>query len=203
MNVPAVTFQRFMEPCLVDYRDKFAIPYLDDLLIFSKSFEEHLNHIKLVLQQLKKHGIKIKPSKCNFFKREVSYLGRLISAEGYIVDPRSTGALTLKIRKIPTNISELWSLLGLVGYFRRFIPSFRQTVKPLYQQFKDKELKRGSKQKIEWKDDLQLILDKLPTYLTEAAILTYPDFDLPFIIQTDASGAELGCGLFQIQDGSI
>ena len=67
MNAPA-TFQRFMEHCLGDYRDNFAIPYLNDLLIFSKTFEEHLNHIKFVLQQLKKRGIKIKLSKCNFFK---------------------------------------------------------------------------------------------------------------------------------------
>ena len=116
MNTPA-NFQRLMEHCLGDYQDNFALPYLDDLLIFSKTFEKHLNHIKLVLKQLKKRGIKIKPSKCNFFKREVLYLGRLISEEGYIVDPRSTEALTSKIRKRPTNISELRSLLGLFGYF--------------------------------------------------------------------------------------
>ena len=194
MNAPAA-FQRFMEHCLGDCRDNFAVPYLDDLLIFSKTFEEHLNHMKLVLQQLKKHGIKIKPSKCNLFKREVSCLGRFISAEGYTVDP--------KIRKGPTNISELRRLLGLIGYFRRSIPNFSQTVKPLYQLLKDKELKRGSKQNIEWKDDHQLILDKLLTYLTEPPILAYPDFDLPFILHTDASSTGLGCGLFQIQHGSI
>ena len=106
MNVPA-TFQRFMEHCLGDYRDNFSIPYLDDLLVFSKTFQEHLNHIKLVLQRLKKHGIKIKTSKCNFFKREVTYFGRLVSTEGYNTDPRSTEALTSKIRKRPTIISEL------------------------------------------------------------------------------------------------
>ena len=172
---------------------------MDDLLIFSRTFEEHLNHIKLVLQRLKKHGIKIKPSKYNFFKREVSYLGRLISEEGYIVDPRSTEALTSKIKKRPTNLSELRRLLGLIGYFQKSIPNFSQTFKSLYQQLKDKEIKRGSKQKIEWKDDHQLIQDKLLTYLTEP-ILAYPDFDLPFILH---AGAGLGCGLFQIQDGSI
>ena len=146
MTAPA-TFQRFMEYGLGNHRDKFAIPYMDDL-IFSKTFEEHLNHITLVLQRLKKHGIKIKPSKCNCFRQEVAYLGRPISAEGYIVDPRSTEALTSKIRKRPTNILELRSLLGLIGYFRKSIPNFSQTFKPLYQQLKDKELKRGSKQKM-------------------------------------------------------
>ena len=73
----------------------------------------------------------------------------------------------------------------------------------MYQLLKDKELKRGSKQKIEWKDNHQLTLDKLLTYLTEPHMLAYPDFDLTFILHTDASGAGLGCGLFQIQDGSI
>ena len=154
MNAPA-TFQRFMEHCLGDYRDKFAIPFLDDL-IFSETIEEHLNHIKLVLERLKKHGIKIKPSKCYFFKREVSYRGRLISAERYTADPRSTEALTSKIRKRSTNSSELRSLLGLIGYYRRSVPNFSQTVKPLYQLLKDKELKRGSEEKLEWKDGHQL-----------------------------------------------
>ena len=176
---------------------------MDDLLIFSKTFEKHLNHIELVLQQFKKHGIKIKPSKCNFFKREVSYLGRLISAEGYTVDPRSTEAFTSKIMKRPTSISELRSLLGLISYLRRSIPNFSQIVKSLYQLLEDKELQRGSKQKIEWKDNHQLILDKLLTYLAEPPILACPDFDIPFILHTDASGAGLRCGLFQKQDGSI
>ena len=138
---------------------KFAIPSLEDLLIFSKIFEDHLSHIKLVVQQLRKHGIKIKPSKCNFFKREDSYLESFISAEGYTVDPRSTEGLTSKIKERPTNISELRSLLDLIGYFRRSIRNFSQTVKPFYQLFKDKDFKRGFKQKIEWKYDHQVILD--------------------------------------------
>ena len=119
------------------------------------------------------------------------------------MDPRNTEAITSKFRKGSTNISELRNLLGLIGYFRRSILHFSQTFKPLYQLHKDKELKRGSKQRIEWRDDHQLILDKLLTYLTEPLILAYPDYDLPFILHTDGSGAGLGCGLFQIQDGSI
>ena len=143
MNAP-VTVQIFMENCLEDSQDKCEIPYLDDL-IFSKTFEEHLNHIKLVLQQLKKHGIIIRTSRCNFFKWEFSYLGRLISAEGYTVDLRGTEAVTSNIRERSTNISELRLLFGLIGYFWRSIPNFSQTVKPLYQQSKDKELRLGSK----------------------------------------------------------
>ena len=117
-------------------------------------------------------------------------------------NPRSTEKIASKIRKRPTSISELRSLLGLIGYFRRSISNFSQTVKPLYKLLKEKEHKQGSKQKIEWKDDHQVILDKLLTYLTEPPILAYQDFDLPFILHTEASGAGLRSGHFQIQDGS-
>ena len=82
MNAPAC-FQRFMGPCLGEYRDDFAIPYLDDLLVFSKSFNDHLNHTKLVLQRIKQHRVKIEATKCQLFKREISYLGRVFSVDGY------------------------------------------------------------------------------------------------------------------------
>ena len=201
MNAPAV-FQRFMTHCLGDYRD-CASPYLDDLLIFSKSFEDHAQHLKLVLQHLKKHKMKIKPSKCKFFKREVSCLGRLISSGGYTVDPKSIESITTKGRKQPNNVAELRSLLGLIGYFRRSIPNFSQLVKPLYALLKDKDTKRKSKQLVEWKPEHQEILDKLLNRLIEPPILAYPNYNISFILHTDASSAGLGCGLFQEQEGSI
>ena len=113
MNAPAA-FQRFMEHCLGDFRNHFAVPYLDHLLIFSNSFDEHLQHFQQVLQRLKKDDIKFKLSK--FFKREVPYLRRLVSAEGYTVDPKNVEPITSKIRKKPNNISEVGSSFGLVGY---------------------------------------------------------------------------------------
>ena len=171
------------------------------------SFQRYLKNTSttssLCCNDSRSMGLKLKISKCNFFKRKVSYLGRLISPEGYTADPRSTEALTSKIRKRPNNISELRSLLGLIDCFQRSIPDYSQTVKPLYQLLKDKELQRRSKQNFEWKDNHQLILDKLLTYLTEPSKLACPDFDLPFILHTDASGAGLGCGLFRKQDDSI
>ena len=148
MNGP-VAFQRFVEHCLWDFCNNLTVPYLDDILIFSKSFNEHLQHIQQVLLHFKKHGIKIKPSKCNFFKREVSYSGRLVSPEGYTVDPKTVESITSNIWKKPNNISELRSLFGLVGYFKKSIPSFSQLMKPQYLLLKDKDLKRGSKQLME------------------------------------------------------
>ena len=133
----------------------------------------------------------------------VSYLGRLISTEGYTLEPRINEAPASKIRKRQTNILELRRLLGLIGYFWRSIPNSSQTVKPLHKLLKDKVLKWGSKQKIEWKDDYQVILDILLTYLTEPPIPACPDFDLPFIVHTDVSGAGFESALFQIQNGSM
>ena len=126
-----------------------------------------------------------------------------MSAEGYTVDPKSVESITSKIRKKPNNISELRSLLGLIGYFRRSIPNFSQLVKPLYLLLKDKDVKRGSKQLIEWKADHQSIMDKFLICLTEPPILAYSDYKVPFILHTDASSAGLGCGLLQEQDGTI
>ena len=125
MNATAC-FQRFMESCLREYRDDLAIPYLDDLLIYSGSFEDHLKHVRLVLQRLEKYDIKIKASKCQLFKREISYLGRVILADGYTIDPKNVNAVLGKLKKKPNNITELRNLLGLVGYFRQAIPNFSQ-----------------------------------------------------------------------------
>ncbi|CAB3994111.1 Hypothetical predicted protein [Paramuricea clavata] len=86
MNVPG-EFQRFMEDCLHDLRDEICIPYLDDVIVFSKSFEEHVNHVCQVLQRLRADGIKLKPEKCRLFQREVHYLGQIVSSEVYKPDP--------------------------------------------------------------------------------------------------------------------
>ena len=90
-----------------------------------------------------------------------------------------------------------------MGYFRRSIPNFSQLVEPLYLLLKDKDLKKESKQLLEWTADRQFIMDKLLICLTEPPILAYPDYSVPFILHTDVSIAGLGCGLFQEQDDTI
>jgi len=136
MNAPAC-FQRFMDHCLEGMRDEFVVPYLDDLLVYSASFEEHLSHLRLVFRRLQKHGVKLKAAKCELFQKEVSYLGRLISAAGYTADPRNVAAVKSKITKAPSTVTELRSVLGLIGYFRRSIPNFSKTASSLYGLLKD------------------------------------------------------------------
>ena len=120
-----------MNECLVGLRDVICIPYLDDILVFSKSFEEHVENIREVLQRLKKNGIKLNPEKCNLFKKEVKYLGRIVSNEGYKVDPADSEALE-KFREKPKTVGDLRKLLGFVGYYRSFVKDFAKKMKPLY-----------------------------------------------------------------------
>ena len=100
-------FQRFMEHCFEGYRDKFAVTYLNDLLIYSATFEGYLDHLRLVLKRLKKHYEKVKASKCSLFKKEISYLRRIISAAGYTTGSKDIIAMLSKVRKKPASISEL------------------------------------------------------------------------------------------------
>ena len=176
---------------------------LDDLPVYSGSFEDHLKHIRLVLQRLKKYGIKIKASKCQLFKREIFYLGRVISADRYTIDPKNVDAVLGKLKKKPNNITQLSRLLGLVGYFRQAIPNFSQIAKPLYDILKNSDLTSRSKQPINWTEEHQSNLDNLLIHVTSPPILAFSDFQLPFILHTNTSAKGLGCALYQIQENQL
>ena len=111
-NAPAAS-QRCMEEYLKGIRDKICIPYLDDVLVYSKTFTEHLANIKQVLANLKAHGIKLKPSKCKLFRQRVRYLGRIISASGYSMDPADTAAVNA-LKEETTTVGELRKILGFL-----------------------------------------------------------------------------------------
>lgn len=131
MNAPA-EFQRAMENCLSDMRDEYAVPYLDDILVYSETFEDHVEHVRSVLKQLKAKGVKLKAEKCQLFQSSVKYLGRIVGADGYTMDPSNAAAMRVFAEKMPSTIGELRRFLGMVGQFRRFIEGFATIARPLF-----------------------------------------------------------------------
>jgi len=123
MNAPA-NFQRFMERCLGDFRDKVAIPYLDDIIVFSRTFEAHFEHLREVLRKLRQHGVKLKPHKCSLFKREVRFLRRIVSGDGYRMDPESVKAVEKLKETLPKTVGEVRQLAGILNYYGRCIRNF-------------------------------------------------------------------------------
>ena len=217
MNAPP-SFQRFMEHCLGELRDEIATPYLDDVIVFSTTFDEHVEHLRTVLRRLREHGVKLKQKKCKLFKREVTFLGRVVSEEGYRIDPENLNAVASLKNKTPQTIGELRKLLGLLSYYRRYVPNFAQKAKPLYDLVtraantdSDKEKgnntgKRGqvpSLFKIAWTKQHQTVLEKLIHHLITPPVMAYPDYQRPYIVHTDASKDGLGAVLYQKQAGTV
>ena len=134
-NAPG-EFQRFMEHCLEGLRDDICIPYLDDVIIFSKTFDEHVEHVRQVLRRLRTNGIKLKPDKYNFFRKEVHYLGQIVSAEGYRLDRNKIEAVSTLKNSIPRTIGDVRKLLGLLGYYRRYIENFHKLHDPYLTSYK-------------------------------------------------------------------
>ena len=130
MNGPAA-FQRYMESCLGELRDKIAIPYLDDIIVYS-TFSDHIDHIRQVLHCLRKHGIKLKAKKRKLFHRHVTYLGHIVSSSGYSPDLSNIVAVTELANETPTTVGHVRKLLGLVRQYRKFIQDFSKITSPLF-----------------------------------------------------------------------
>lgn len=201
------TYQRYMEETLKDVRDKCCLPYMDDALVYSTEFEEHLQHLRTVLRLLKEKGIKLKPSKCKLFRREVKFLGHVITEKGYKMDDEDKKAVLALRDKRPQTIGELRKLLGFLGYFRKFIPNFSRRAKNLFQLLETKGIKTSRKKngqptsstKVTWSGEHTAELEDLVDCLTSAPLMAYPDFNREFILHTDASQEGLGAVLYQQQ----
>ena len=215
-NAPAA-FQRSMEEMLVTLRDDCCIPYLDDILCYSKSFTEHVDAVRRVLRALQRHGVKLRPTKCELFKPEVRYVGRLVSADGVRIDPKDIEAVLSLREKRPTTVGDLRKLLGFLSYYRMYLQDFSRIAKPIYELLQVKgnpvatqgKLKKGkgaqlpSKTPIQWTDSHQTILEQLIDILSHPPVLAYPDFELPFTLHTDACQQGLGAVLYQRQSGKL
>jgi len=182
------TFQGAMNTTLAPLLRKCVLVFFDDILVYSNSFEEHLTHLKQVLQLLADDQWKVKLSKCNFAKQEISYLGHVISCQGVATDPRKNAAI--QDWPQPVSVKELRSFLGLAGYYRRFVRHFAVIAKPL-----TALLKKGVM--FVWSHDQDIAFQTLKTALSTAPVLSLPDFSKPFCIETDASGSGVGAVLLQ------
>ena len=186
------SFQRLMEIMLTGLNWEMCLVYLDDIIIFSHTFEEHLSRLESVLSRLRTGGLKLNVKKCTFCAPEVKYLGHVVSKNGLCPDESKVSAV--QNFSVPQDRTQLRSFLGLIGYYRRFIQDFSMHAEPLY---------RLSKKNVPfaWGDDQEKAFSYMKKALTSAPILQFPDFNLPFYVQSDTSDKGFGAVLGQICNG--
>lgn len=215
-NAPS-SFQRLMERCMGDLNRREVLVFTDDLIVFSKTLEEHEARLLQVLKCLTEYGLKLSPTKCKFFQTSVQYLDHIVSQNGVETDPAKIEALKTWPR--PRNLKELKSFLGFAGYYRRFIQDFSKMTRPLNDltigypplqkkqrrdpkksiQYWDPKEQFGDRWTQEWQRSFNIITEKL----TSAPVLGFADPSLPYVLTTDASTTELGAALYQEQDGRM
>lgn len=186
-NAPA-TFQRVMDCVLRDLIGVCCFVYMDDIIIFSSSLQEHMRNLSQVLKRLKDARLKIQLDKCEFFRKETQFLGHTVSEDG--VRPNSDKIESIRKWSVPKNEKEVRQFLGTLGYYRRFIKDFAKIVKPLTGLLrKDTEF--------EITPEIKACFEKCKELLTLDPVLIYPDFSKEFILTTDASDYAIGAVLSQ------
>ena len=190
-NAPA-SFQALMNDILQPFLRRFVLVFFDDILIYSSSWSEHLQHVKMGFQQLRAHQLFLKKSKCFFGEPSVTYLGHIVSAAGVAMDPSKVAAVGSWPR--PRTLRALRGLLGLSGYYRKFIAGYGAIAAPLT------ALLKGTS--FSWTDDAEWAFSDLKQALMHAPLLQLPDFTKRFVVDCDASGTGFGAVLHQ-GDGPI
>ena len=193
------------------------------MIVYSKSFTEHIEHLRKVLHRLEENGVKLKPRKCKLFRKEVSFLRRLVSAYGYKLDPSGIAPVLNLAKNPPETVGEVCQIIGLLGYCCKYIMDFSCIAKPIYDLLATKLAKEDivkvrshsrskgkrdsgqlpSNHPINWTEEHQVALEHLNKHFTSPPVMAYPNFEEPFLLHTDASETGLGAVLYQQQNGVL
>ena len=203
------TFQRVMEQIFSDMNLKSLFIYIDDVIVYSKTIEEHISRLTQVFERLRDSNLKLAPQKCEVCKTSISFLGFIVSEEGIQTDPD-------KVNKVaswpePQDAGELREFLGFAGYYRRFVENFSGIVKPLNELLppthtKEKGNKKNKKSTYktwQWNEPERAAFQTIKKLLCSAPVLAYADFTRPFQLHVDSSGHSLGAVLYQNQDNGL
>lgn len=214
-NAPS-TFQRLMERCVGDLNRKEALVFIDNVIVFSDTLEQHESRLLQVLNRLKEYGLKLSSEKFKFFQTSVKYLGHIVSEHGVETDPQKIEAL--KTWPVPENLKQLRSFLGFLGYYRRFVRNCSKIIKPLndltagYSPLRKHSQGKGKthlyfhpKESFEerWTPECQRAFEEIIDKLTTAPVLGFANLSLPYLLHIDASTTGLGAALYQEQDGQM
>ena len=186
-------FQAFVDNVLGKLKWDKVINYIDDLIIYSPTIEQHFHDLREVLTTIKQAGLHLKAEKCFFFRTRISFLGHVVSEQGVEPDPNRIKCI---LEANPVKKKDIQSWLGLAGYYRKMIPQFASKAAPLYDLLKDKTKRNRST----LTDREQHAIDNIKRWLTTSPILGHPDFNKPFYLCTDASIEGLVCTLQQKDD---
>jgi hypothetical protein len=186
-SAPA-TFQNAMNKIFAPLLRRCALVFIDDILIYTKTLQEHQEHLRAVFQLLTEHQLKVKRSKCTFVQPQLKYLGHIISASGVSTDPKSIEAV--QTWPVPQSTKDVRKFLGLAGYYRKFVQNFGLISRILTDLLKKNEL-------FIWTHAHQQSFDSLKQALLTAPVLALPNFEKPFVVETDASERGLGAVLMQ------
>ena len=194
LKTAPATFQALMDTLLRGVQFKFVCAYIDDVICYSATFEQHLEHVREVLSRFRKANLKLHPKKCAFAVKKVTFLGHVLTPEGMSPNPQKLEAITSY--PVPKKLKQVRGFLGLVGFYRKYIMNFAQMARPLYDLTK-KDVP------FVWSSECQEAFDALKTALTSDSVLAFPDFNETFILATDASKTGLGACLSQNQGGKL
>jgi hypothetical protein len=184
-NTPTY-FMNLINKVFTEELDRFVVVFIDDILIYSETAEEHEEHQRIVLERLRQQKLYAKFSKCEFWMEKVVFLGHVLSAEGIVVDPSKVESVTKWEQSL--NVTDIRSFLGMAGYYRRFIENFSKIAKPMTELL-------NNNTKFEWSEVCERSFQQLKRRLTTALVLTLPVIKMDFVVYCDASKQGLGCVL--------